>query len=396
MVIPGQTFQFFDIFVCLAIFFIELLLASDNAAAMAIIVKRLPEHKKEKALYAGLVSAFLLRAIGVIFTAYLIHLFWAQIIGGLYLIYICFNFIMGSKAKSNHFSPTSYFKAVILVELVDLLFAIDSILGAFAVSSLFYPFDVLPSKLWVIYIGGVLGLYSIRLVTKRFIRVLNEHKQIELVAFLLIGWMGVKLITEGVISQDATPHLRHTLDIFFWISTIIIVILGVFLKKIRDLLEKCKKSKTALLSFFLLLSFIVVFGGSYFTNMTLKDWYPTLIKPGFNPPAWVFGPVWTTLYIMIAISGYLVAISKKRAKKNEAFLFYGLQYFFNFSWSLVFFGMKSPLIGLIDISILLVLIAVTIKLFYKLDRLASYLLIPYFLWTFYAAILNASIYALNY
>jgi benzodiazapine receptor len=391
-----QSFSWIDLLVVLLIFLIELLLASDNAAAMAVIVKRLPDEKKEKALKAGLLSAFILRAIGVIFTAYLIHLFWMQIIGGIYLIYICINFVLGSKLKSNQFSPRSFYKAVIYVEIVDVLFAIDSILGAFAIASLCYPFDVISSKLWVIYLGGVLGLYSIRLVTKKFIHLLNQHKKIELVAFLIIGWMGVKLITEGIVSLDGSHEFRHSLDIFFWISTIVIVILGVFLDKLRKKIENLKNSKTALLSFFLILSFIIEFSGSFFTNLSLRDWYQGLIKPSYNPPNWVFGPVWTILYIAIAISGYLIAISKKNAKKNLAFLVYGLQYFFNLSWSFMFFGLKSPFLGLINILILIALITLNIRLFWKINKTSGCLLIPYLVWTSYAAVLNGAIYVLNY
>jgi YkoY family integral membrane protein len=239
MTIFGQVFSWIDIPIVLLILLIELLLASDNAAAIGLVVKRLPEEKKEKALFAGLVSAFFLRAIGVGFTAYLIYLFWVQLIGGIYLVYIAWHFLCGSKkAASSSFSPTSYWKAVVYIELIDLLFAIDSILGAFALASLYYPYDQITSKLWVIYLGGVLGVVAVRFVTKKFITFLNKHKQIETIAFLVIGWMGIKLIFEGAISFFSIDSLRHASDLFFWAGTLIIVIVGFIFVKIKKTINR--------------------------------------------------------------------------------------------------------------------------------------------------------------
>lgn len=236
MDIPIQIFSWLDLPLVLIIFFLEILLASDNAAALALIVKKLPEKRRKKALFAGLFSAFFLRAVGVIFTAYLIHLFWMQIIGGLYLVYLAWKYILNPKKHSDAFSPTSYWKAVICIELIDVLFAIDSILGAFAIASLYYPFDTLPSKLWVIYAGGVLGVFAVRLVTGKLIDILDKYKKLEQIIFLLIGWMGVKLLAEGSLFFIASNTLKHTLDIFFWIGTLLIILFAI--------LQKPKSSKT--------------------------------------------------------------------------------------------------------------------------------------------------------
>ncbi len=239
MSIFGQMFSWVDIPIVLLILLIEILLASDNAAAIGMIVKKLPEKKREKALFAGLVSAFFLRALGVAFTAYLIYLFWVQMIGGVYLVYIAWHFLWGAKkAASSSFSPTSYWKAVVYIELVDLLFAIDSILGAFALASLYYPYDQITSKLWVIYLGGVLGVVAVRFVTKKFITFLNNHKKIESIAFLVIGWMGIKLIFEGSMSLFSIETFRHASDLFFWGGTLLIVLIGLLFDKIKKTINR--------------------------------------------------------------------------------------------------------------------------------------------------------------
>ena len=147
---------------------------------------------------------------------------------------------------------------------------------------------------------------------------------------------------------------------------------------------------------FLLLVFLIEYGGHKLTFTSVKDWYLTLEKPLWTPPSWVFGPIWTILYITIAISGWLVWIRIRPSQNRRlAFLIYGGQLTANLFWSYFFFYLKSPLLGLIDISILIVLIAMNIALFIKLYKPAGLLLIPYFIWTLYASFLNFGIWRLN-
>lgn len=226
MHIAAQAFSWLDIPLVFLILVIEILLSADNAAALAMIVKKLPEPKRKKALFAGLYSAFFLRAVGVICTAFLIYLFWMQMIGGLYLIYLAWHYVFGAKKEASCLSPTTYWKAVVYIELIDILFAIDSILGAFALASLYYPFEIIASKLWVIYLGGILGALAVRFVTGKFLSVINKYKKIEYIAFILIGWMGVKLLAEGSLSFVSNESIRHSVDIFFWIGTILILLIG--------------------------------------------------------------------------------------------------------------------------------------------------------------------------
>lgn len=129
--------------------------------------------------------------------------------------------------------------------------------------------------------------------------------------------------------------------------------------------------------------------GSFFTFSAIPDWYAALNKPSFSPPNWIFGPVWTTLYIMMGISLYLVW------QKKKVPLVFWAQLFLNAIWSIIFFGMKNPGLALIDIIALWITIVLTIKSFSKISKPAGYLLIPYLLWVSFAAILNLSIVLLN-
>ena len=154
-------------------------------------------------------------------------------------------------------------------------------------------------------------------------------------------------------------------------------------------------NKPKSITLFVLLCLIVQVVGSFWTKEGLFTWYPMIAKPSWTPPNWLFGPVWTILYIMIAIAGFLIYRSKKGEKRSQALLFYGIQLSLNFLWSFLFFSLQSPLLGLIDISLLALFIILTILYTWKVKRSASILLIPYFLWVLYAAGLNASIWFLN-
>ncbi len=133
--------------------------------------------------------------------------------------------------------------------------------------------------------------------------------------------------------------------------------------------------------------------GSIFTISSVSSWYITLNKPFFNPPSWVFGPVWALLYLLMGISLYIVWNNKKRT--NKAITIFGIQLILNLLWSILFFGIQSPLLAFIEIMFLWFAILLSIIYFYRISRTAAYLLVPYILWVSFAAILNFSIYILN-
>ncbi len=127
-----------------------------------------------------------------------------------------------------------------------------------------------------------------------------------------------------------------------------------------------------------------------------SDWYRGLIKPFFNPPGWVFGPVWTVLYLMMGISFFLIWRRGFSGRAGRAALVLFLsQLTLNAIWTLLFFGLQSPLLALADIVLLWILIVFTIHTFATLSKPAAWLLIPYMVWVSFASVLNAAIWWLN-
>ena len=140
----------------------------------------------------------------------------------------------------------------------------------------------------------------------------------------------------------------------------------------------------------------VGFLGSFATTPAIPTWYQTLNKPIFNPPNWIFGPVWTTLYILMGISLYLVWKKGFKNKKNkDAINLFLIQLGLNFIWSFIFFGFKNPQLAFVNIILLWAAIFITILKFWKISKWATYLLIPYILWVSFASILNLFIAILN-
>lgn len=136
--------------------------------------------------------------------------------------------------------------------------------------------------------------------------------------------------------------------------------------------------------------------GSFFTRPAISTWYAELIKPRFTPPDWVFGPVWISLYILMGIAAFLVwRRGFHHQVVKRALALFSVQLVLNALWSFLFFGLRSPLAGLIGISILGIAIIFTVRSFLKVSRTAGLLLIPYFLWVSFATGLNLSIWWLN-
>ena len=136
--------------------------------------------------------------------------------------------------------------------------------------------------------------------------------------------------------------------------------------------------------------------GSLFTFEAVPDWYITLEKPFFAPPNWIFGPVWIILYYLMGVSLYIVWKDELKSKtRNVFFVVFAIQLILNALWSLLFFGLKSPLLGLIDILILDVMLVVTIFYAKRVSKYAAMLLIPYMVWIIIASVLNYAIMVLN-
>jgi len=134
--------------------------------------------------------------------------------------------------------------------------------------------------------------------------------------------------------------------------------------------------------------------GAFFTLDSVRDWYLTINRPSWNPPNWIFGPVWTTLYVLMGIACYLIWKSN-HPEKRKLMTLYFIQLGLNALWSPAFFGAQSPLFGLIVIVPLWVLILSSILQFRKVSNWASGLMVPYLLWVSFATALNGAIWWLN-
>jgi tryptophan-rich sensory protein len=145
----------------------------------------------------------------------------------------------------------------------------------------------------------------------------------------------------------------------------------------------------------LVISFAAGAAGSLATIPNIPSWYAELEKPFLNPPNFVFGPVWTALYLLIAISLYLVWTRKSTKSKASAYWVFAVQMVLNALWSFVFFGLHMPELAIAVIIVLLAAIVATIVLFYRFSKPAAYFLVPYLLWVGFATYLTIGVAVLN-
>jgi benzodiazapine receptor len=152
------------------------------------------------------------------------------------------------------------------------------------------------------------------------------------------------------------------------------------------------KNKYLSLILIILITFIAsVIGG--FTTATFKEpWYSEIILPSFNPPSWVFGPVWTTLYILMSIAIWRIWVIFHDRKILNLYFFH---LFFNSTWSIVFFGFHQIELALINLIIILIFIIILMKIYFDKEKISFFIMIPYFLWSAYALVLNSAIVILN-
>ncbi|MEI6558937.1 MAG: TspO/MBR family protein [Rhodospirillaceae bacterium] len=146
---------------------------------------------------------------------------------------------------------------------------------------------------------------------------------------------------------------------------------------------------------FIALVFAISAIGGAVTAGSVHTWYQTLIHPAFAPPDWVFAPVWSALYLSIAVAGWMVWRQVGFRGGRETFMFYGLQLALNLAWSLLFFGLHTIGAALIDVSLLVLAVYFTLRACYRIVPRAGLLLIPYLAWVSFAAVLNAAFWYLN-
>ena len=188
-----------DLLLNVLLVFLEGILSIDNALVLAMIAKPLPIHQRKKALTYGLAGAFIFQFIALSLVTYLIKWRWVKFVGGGYLLYISIKHLLfGEKDEDGNSKPVvrSFWKTVILIELMDIAFAVDSILAAVA----------LTQKLWVVYCGGILSVIMMRFAATIFIRLLEKFPRLEKTAYLLILIIGTKITLEGFHFEGIDMH----------------------------------------------------------------------------------------------------------------------------------------------------------------------------------------------
>ena len=146
------------------------------------------------------------------------------------------------------------------------------------------------------------------------------------------------------------------------------------------------------LGLIILITFVASGIGSFVTSSFKEPWYSEILLPSFNPPSWVFGPVWTILYIFMSVAAWS---AWNKTSEKKILLIYFIHLFFNSIWSIIFFGFHQIFIALVDLGIILIFIIWLMKIYYQLNKISFLLMIPYLLWSSYALILNGTIFYLN-
>ncbi|WEK54446.1 MAG: TerC family protein [Candidatus Cohnella colombiensis] len=242
--------------VLLVLIALEGLLAADNALVLAIMVKHLPESERKKALFYGLAGAFVFRFASLFAISYLVDVWQVQAIGAIYLLFIASNHIFrkvivkkgerdAEKKSESAKKKSGFWVTVLKVEVADIAFAIDSILAAVALA-VALPTTNLPKiggmdggQFIVIFLGGFIGLLIMRFAANMFVKLLHSRPSLEIAAFVIVGWVGIKLSVHTLAhpSLDVIPHdfAESTgWKLTFYVVLILIAVSGWFLSGRKD------------------------------------------------------------------------------------------------------------------------------------------------------------------
>ncbi|RUL54296.1 MULTISPECIES: TerC family protein [Lysinibacillus] len=247
--------------VLLVLVVLEGLLAADNAVVMAVMVKHLPQEQQKKALFYGLVGAFIFRFVALFLITILVNYWQIQAIGALYLLFISIKHIYEQKFKKSDEGEDEleegtqkgkgFWATVAKVELADIAFAVDSMLAAVAIAVTlpelgdFHIGGINAGQFGVMFFGGIVGMIIMRFAAQWFVKVLNDYPDLETAAFLIVGWVGVKLVVL-TLSHDKVGILPHefphstTWKLIFWVVLLLIAVLGWFTsvaKKKKEVIE---------------------------------------------------------------------------------------------------------------------------------------------------------------
>lgn len=211
-----QVFALSDIPRIFILSFIELVLSTDNALVLGVLTHSLPKEQRKKALFIGIGSAFILRLGALLGLGLLLEWVWIQFLGSLYLIYLSVSYFFKKARGTDIQVASSFWKTVFLIEMLDLIFAIDSILAGIAF------IDAVKSKIWIVYFGGVLGIIGMRWAADLFSSLLDKFPHLEKGAHLMVGWVGVKLGLSAIHEPLPAP--------VFWSVLFFLFLLGFYRK----------------------------------------------------------------------------------------------------------------------------------------------------------------------
>lgn len=221
-----QIFVPSDIGVVLFLTLLEGLLSADNALVLAIMVKHLPKKQQGSALSWGLAGSYVFRGIAIVVANMLIKFWWLQAIGAAYLIYLPVKHFVKSHAdEEREAKDMSYWKTVLAVQLADVAFAMDSVLAAVAMVK-----DA--HKVWIVYVGALLGIVLLRFAAGVFIRLLEKYPTLDHLAYVLVGWVGLKLAMMSAHNYTRSSNLAEFPEMpqpVFWAVMAIMVVGGTWL-----------------------------------------------------------------------------------------------------------------------------------------------------------------------
>lgn len=226
-----------NVLIVLNLVVLESLLSVDNVAVLALMVKHLPEDKQKKALTYGMWGAFGIRGLCLFMVSWLMSLIWLKILGGLYLVYLCYGHF-SSKVQTaeedkkagdsalyrwlGKLGISVFVSTIVLVEFMDLVFSVDNVFAAVAMSSNYY----------IVLIGVILGILAIRLVATWFLSIMKKYPSLEKSAFIVIGCLGIKLMIAGLAHYLNLGFIESVMKQHWFDLAFSVVMLGIFIKPI--------------------------------------------------------------------------------------------------------------------------------------------------------------------
>lgn len=219
-----MTFEGYDFLVILLLVLLEGLLSADNAVVLAVLALGLPKHQRKRALRYGIVGAFAFRSLALIFGLYMIGVSLVKLAGAIYLLYLPFRHFFGERDSEDRRSVpqarpwlglSPFWATVVKVELTDIIFAVDSIVVAVAMSQ----------KTWVVLTGGVLGIIAMRLVIGQLLTVVERYPVLVDGAFVIIAWVGARLLLQylhqvGLIAWEVPEWLGYGLIVVIFLAAL--------------------------------------------------------------------------------------------------------------------------------------------------------------------------------